>query len=114
RAAMADGTIAVQLAYGEIDTRSVTQPVRGPVEKAGVTPRRYVAEVRTSEADDYEVGQELRADIFEPGTVVDVVGTTKGKGTAGAMMRHGFAGVGASHGQDRSHRKPGSTGDAAT
>ncbi len=114
RTAEADGYSAVQLAYGEIDPRRVTQPLRGHFEKAGVTPRRYVAEVRTSEADAYEVGQELRADIFEPGTTVDVIGTTKGKGTAGVMKRHGFGGAGASHGQHRNHRKPGSIGGAAT
>jgi len=114
RTAEADGYSAVQLAFGEIDPRRVTQPLKGHFEKAGTTPRRYVAEVRTSEADDYTVGQELRADIFEPGTVVDVVGTTKGKGTAGVMKRHGFAGVGASHGQHRNHRKPGSIGGAST
>ena len=109
-----DGYSAVQLAFGEIDPRKVTQPLKGHFEKAGTTPRRYVAEIRTSEADEYTVGQELRADAFEAGTVVDVIGTTKGKGTAGVMKRHGFSGVGASHGAHRNHRKPGSIGGAST
>ncbi|QDB80257.1 50S ribosomal protein L3 [Georgenia sp. 311] len=109
-----DGYSAVQLAFGEIDPRKVTQPLKGHFEKAGTTPRRYVAEIRTSEADGFSVGQELRADAFEAGTVVDVIGTTKGKGTAGVMKRHGFSGVGASHGAHRNHRKPGSIGGAST
>src|SRR5690554_3231443 len=109
-----DGYSAVQLAFGEIDPRKVTQPLKGHFEKAGATPRRFVTEVRTSESDSYTVGQELRADAFEAGTVVDVIGTTKGKGTAGVMKRHGFSGVGASHGAHRNHRKPGSIGGAST
>ena len=110
----ADGYSSVQLAYGEIDPRRVTQPLKGHFAVSGTTPRRFVAEVRTSSADSYELGQELRADAFEAGTSVDVVGTTKGKGTAGVMKRHGFSGVGASHGQHRNHRKGGSIGGAAT
>ncbi|MCL2850610.1 MAG: 50S ribosomal protein L3 [Micrococcales bacterium] len=109
-----DGYTAVQLATGAIDPRKVTQPLRGHFEKAGVTPRRYVAEVRTSDADQYALGQELTADVFDAGAFVDVTGTTKGKGTAGVMKRHGFHGVGASHGAHRNHRKPGSIGEAAT
>lgn len=109
-----DGYTAVQLATGAIDPRKVTQPLRGHFERAGVTPRRYVAEVRTSDADSYSLGQELGADVFAAGAPVDVTGTTKGKGTAGVMKRHGFAGVSASHGSHRNHRKPGSIGEAST
>jgi large subunit ribosomal protein L3 len=109
-----DGYSAVQLAFGQIDPRKVTQPLKGHFGKAGVTPRRYVAEIRTSGADSFEIGQELGADSFEAGAKVDVVGTTKGKGTAGVMKRHGFHGVGASHGAHRNHRKPGSIGGAST
>ncbi len=109
-----DGYSAVQLAHGQIDPRKVTQPLRGHFEKAGVTPRRHVAEVRTPDAAEYSLGQEITAAAFEAGTKVDVVGTTKGKGFAGVMKRHGFAGVGASHGAHRNHRKPGSIGGAAT
>jgi large subunit ribosomal protein L3 len=109
-----DGYAAVQLAYGQIDPRKVTQPVKGHFAKAGVTPRRHLAEVRTPDAGAFSPGQELGADVFEAGARVDVIGTTKGKGTAGVMKRHGFAGVGASHGSHRNHRKPGSIGAAST
>ncbi|WP_125773575.1 50S ribosomal protein L3 [Antribacter gilvus] len=110
----ADGYAAVQLAYGQIDPRKVTQPLKGHFEKAGVTPRRHVAEIRTSNASEFALGQEITAAAFEAGSVVDVIGTTKGKGTAGVMKRHGFHGVGASHGSHRNHRKPGSIGGAST
>ena len=109
-----DGYPALQLATGAIDPRKVTKPLRGHFEKAGVTPRRHIAEIRTANSADYQLGQEITASVFEPGTKVDVVGTTKGKGTAGVMKRHGFKGVGASHGQHRNHRKPGSIGGAST
>lgn len=109
-----DGYAAVQLAYGQIDPRKVTQPLKGHFEKAGVTPRRHVTEVRTPTAGEYSLGQELTAETFTAGQTVDVIGTTKGKGFAGVMKRHGFAGVSASHGAHRNHRKPGSIGAAAT
>jgi len=114
RSAEADGYAAVQLAHGQIDPRKVTKPLKGHFEKAGVTPRRHVAEIRTPNASEFTLGQELGADVFEAGQLVDVVGTTKGKGTAGVMKRHGFAGVSASHGSHRNHRKPGSIGGAST
>ncbi|MCK9792602.1 50S ribosomal protein L3 [Isoptericola peretonis] len=114
RSADADGYAAVQLAAGQIDPRKVTKPLKGHFEKAGVTPRRHVAEVRTEDAAEFTLGQEITAAAFEAGTVVDVVGTTKGKGTAGVMKRHGFSGVGASHGAHRNHRKAGSIGGAST
>jgi large subunit ribosomal protein L3 len=109
-----DGYDAVQIAYGQIDPRKVSKPLKGHFEKAGVTPRRHLAELRTADAADYTVGQEIDASVFEVGQKVDIVGTTKGKGTAGVMKRHGFAGVGASHGAHRNHRKPGSIGGAST
>ena len=109
-----DGYEAVQLAFGEIDPRKVTKPLAGHFEKAGVAPRRHVAEVRTSLAGEFTPGQELAADTFEVGQMVDVTGTSKGKGFAGVMKRHGFSGVGASHGAHRNHRKPGSIGACAT
>ena len=109
-----DGYEAVQLAFGDIDTRKVTKPLAGHFAKAGVEPRRHVAEVRTSLASEFTPGQELAADTFEVGQLVDVTGTSKGKGFAGVMKRHGFAGVGASHGQHKNHRKPGSVGGAST
>ena len=109
-----DGYQAVQLGFGEIDSRKITKPLAGHFDKAGVSPRRHVAEIRTSDAEDYSLGQELTAETFAAGTKVDVSGTTKGKGFAGVMKRHGFAGVSASHGAHRNHRKPGSIGACAT
>ena len=109
-----DGYSAVQIGFGAIDPRKVTKPLQGHFAKAGIAPRRHLAEVRTSEHDSYEVGQELDASTFEAGQSVDVSGNTKGKGFAGVMKRHGFAGVSASHGAHRNHRKPGSIGACAT
>ncbi|MDQ2790988.1 MAG: 50S ribosomal protein L3 [Actinomycetota bacterium] len=109
-----DGYPAVQLAYGAIDPRKVTKPVAGQYAAASVTPRRHLVELRTIDAAEYQVGQEVTAEVFAAGTAVDVVGTSKGKGTAGVMKRHGFKGLGASHGTQRKHRSPGSIGGCAT
>jgi large subunit ribosomal protein L3 len=114
RTSDSDGYAAVQIAYGAIDPRKVNQPMAGHFAKAGVTPRRHLVELRTADAGEYALGQEITAATFEAGQKVDVVGTTKGKGTAGVMKRHGFHGVGASHGAHRNHRKPGSIGGAST
>ena len=109
-----DGYTAVQIAYGVIDPRKVNKPSTGHFDKAGVTPRRHLTEVRTSDAAEYSLGQELAVDIFEAGQLVDVVGTSKGKGFAGVMKRHNFKGVSSSHGSHRNHRKPGSIGASST
>jgi large subunit ribosomal protein L3 len=109
-----DGYTAVQIGYGQIDPRKVTKPLAGHFKAAGVTPRRHVVELRTADAAEYALGQELSVEVFEAGQKVDVVGTTKGKGFAGVMKRHGFKGVSASHGQHKNHRKPGSIGEAST
>jgi large subunit ribosomal protein L3 len=109
-----DGYGAVQLAFGEIDPRRVNKPLRGHFEKAGVTPRRHMIELRTLDASGYTVGQEITADVFEAGAVIDVIADSKGKGTAGVMKRHGFSGLGAGHGVQRKHRSPGSIGACAT
>ncbi|MBN9605885.1 MAG: 50S ribosomal protein L3 [Actinomycetales bacterium] len=114
RSAEVDGYTAIQIAYGEIDPRKVNKPSAGHFEKAGVTPRRHLVEVRTADAAEYSLGQELAVDIFEAGQKVDVVGTSKGKGFAGVMKRHNFQGVSASHGAHRNHRKPGSIGASST
>jgi large subunit ribosomal protein L3 len=115
RTAEKDGYEAVQIAAGAIDPRKVNQPASGHFKAAGVTPRRHLAEVRTADASSYELGQELTADgTFEAGQLVDVVGTSKGKGFAGVMKRHNFKGVSASHGSHRNHRKPGSIGASST
>ncbi|MDO5502597.1 MAG: 50S ribosomal protein L3, partial [Actinomycetia bacterium] len=96
-----DGYSAVQIGFGAIDPRKVNQPLSGHFDKAGVTPRRHLVELRTADAADYAAGQELTAELFEAGQLVDATGTTKGKGFAGVMKRHGFSGVGASHGAHR-------------
>ena len=109
-----DGYAAVQIAFGAIDPRKVNKPQSGHFAKAGVTPRRHLVEIRTDDASEYTLGQELAADTFEAGQMVDVIGTTKGKGFAGVMKRHGFHGLRASHGVQRKHRSPGSIGGCAT
>jgi large subunit ribosomal protein L3 len=109
-----DGYSAVQIAAGPIDPRKVNKPASGHFEKAGVTPRRHLTELRTADAAEYTLGQEIGVDVFEAGTKVDVVGTSKGKGFAGVMKRHNFQGVSASHGAHRNHRKPGSIGASST
>jgi large subunit ribosomal protein L3 len=109
-----DGYSAVQIAYGQIDPRKVTKPLTGHFEKAGVTPRRHLTELRTDDTSGYSLGQELTVEQFEPGAKVDVVGTSKGKGFAGVMKRHNFKGVSSSHGSHRNHRKPGSIGASST
>lgn len=109
-----NGYDAVQIAAGAIEVRKVSQPQIGHFKAAGVTPRRHVTEIRTADASSYELGQELNVDLFEAGQLVDVVGTSKGKGFAGVMKRHNFKGVSASHGAHKNHRKPGSIGASAT
>ncbi|MFI5957942.1 50S ribosomal protein L3 [Cryptosporangium sp. NPDC051539] len=109
-----DGYSAVQVAFGAIDPRKVNKPESGHFKGAGVTPRRHLVEIRTTDAAEYEIGQEISAEIFEQGIRVDVVGTSKGKGYAGVMKRHGFKGLGAGHGVQRKHRAPGSIGGCAT
>jgi large subunit ribosomal protein L3 len=109
-----DGYRGVQIAFGAIDPRKVKKPLTGHFAKAGVTPRRHLIELRTADAADYTLGQELTVETFEVGQKVDVSGRTKGKGHAGVMKRHGFKGLGASHGTQRKHRSPGSIGGCAT
>ncbi|HEX4660234.1 MAG TPA: 50S ribosomal protein L3 [Streptosporangiaceae bacterium] len=110
----ADGYAAVQLGYGEVDPRRVNKPEAGHFVRAGVTPRRYLVELRTDDASDYTLGQEVTAEAFEAGELIDVTARSKGKGFAGVMKRHGFRGLGASHGTQRKHRAPGSIGGCAT
>jgi large subunit ribosomal protein L3 len=114
RTAEKDGYEAVQIAAGQIDPRKANKPATGHFDAAGVTPRRHLTEVRTADAAEYTLGQELTVATFEAGQKVDVVGTSKGKGFAGVMKRHNFKGVSASHGSHRNHRKPGSIGASST
>ncbi|MBM3464435.1 MAG: 50S ribosomal protein L3 [Armatimonadetes bacterium] len=109
-----DGYTSLQLGLGAVKERRVTKPVAGWFKKQGVAPARYVREVKFSDTDAYQVGQEIKADIFAEGDLVDVVGTSKGKGFQGTMKRHNFGGGPRSHGS-MTHRQPASSGstDAA-
>ncbi|MBY0788490.1 50S ribosomal protein L3 [Corynebacterium parakroppenstedtii] len=109
-----DGYSAIQIAYGDIDPRKVNKPQSGHFAKAGVTPRRYVTEIRMADVSDYEVGQDVTVELFGDVKFVDVTGTTRGHGFAGAMKRHGFAGQGAAHGNQAAHRRVGGIGACAT
>ena len=109
-----DGYEAIQLSFGAIDPKKVSKPLSGQFAKAGVTPRRYVGEIRTSSAAIYTVGQEIKADHFAAGDIVDAQGTSIGKGTAGVMKRHNFRGFGDGHGVERKHRTSGSIGNRTT
>ncbi|RQX19381.1 50S ribosomal protein L3 [Micromonospora ureilytica] len=114
RSAEKDGYSAVQLAYGTIDPRKVKKPITGHYAKADVAPRRHIVELRTTDAGEYSLGQEVTVEEFPAGVTIDVTGKTKGKGYAGPMKRHGFHGLGAGHGVERKHRSPGSIGACAT
>ncbi|GAB3754396.1 large subunit ribosomal protein L3 [Microlunatus parietis] len=114
RTAESDGYSAVQLGFGAVKAKQVTKPSAGHFDRAGVTPRKHLVEIRTTDAGEYTLGQELTAEVFASGEVLDVTGVSKGKGTAGVMKRHGFGGLRASHGVHRKHRAPGSIGGCAT
>ena len=110
RTADKDGYSAVQLGVGSAKAKNTNQPMRGHFAKANVEPKRKVAEFRVSEDNMIDVGAEITADHFLSGQKVDVAGTSIGKGFAGAMKRHNFGGLRASHGVSISHRSHGSTG----
>jgi len=109
-----DGYEAIQLVFGDIKENKVTKPLKGHFDSLGLEPGNDIVELRTDDAASYTSGQVLTCDIFEAGQRVDVVGVSKGKGFAGSMKRHGFHGMGASHGAEKVHRSPGSIGNAAT
>ncbi len=106
-----DGYDAIQLGYGHVRQKSVSKALQGHIAKANKGFFRVLREFRTA-TDSYELGQELKVDIFQAGDYVDVVGTTKGKGFAGGVKRHGFRGGRATHGS-MFHRAPGSIGASA-
>jgi large subunit ribosomal protein L3 len=112
-----DGYLAVQLAFTEPREHghgSLTKPMQGHFDAHGEHPGRYVVELRTDDAANYQPGQELKADLFAAGEFADVIGVSRGKGFAGTMKRHGFSGLGASHGTQGKHRSPGAIGACAT
>ena len=104
-----DGYNSIQLGYGDVKEKHLTKPVKGQFDKAGVKPVKYLREFRLTDTPEYEVGQTLAADIFASGDLVDVIGTSKGKGFAGTIKRHGFHRGPVTHGS-KSHREPGSLG----
>ncbi len=109
-----DGYSALQVTFGQKDARKLTQPVAGHYDKAGVAPGVKLVELRLDDVSTYTVGQELTAETLAAGELVDVTAISRGKGFAGGMKRHGFAGQGASHGNHKKHRAPGSVGQCAT
>jgi large subunit ribosomal protein L3 len=106
-----DGYTALQLGVGKAKVKNVTKPERGHFAKAKVEPKKKLVEFRVSSDALLAVGDEISAEHFVPGQFVDVVGTSLGKGFAGAMKRWNFSGLEASHGVSISHRSPGSTGN---
>lgn len=110
-----DGYNAIQISYGEMKPDKASKPVAGHYAKAGVAPARHLVEVKVEDPSAFEVGQEIKVEeMFEAGTKADVSGVSKGKGFAGVMKRHNFSGQGASHGNHKKHRAPGSIGACAT
>ncbi|MFP5298469.1 MAG: 50S ribosomal protein L3 [Actinomycetota bacterium] len=107
-----DGYSAIQLAFGV--AKRVNKPLGGHLQKAGIDSARHLVELRMDDTSEFSLGAEIKADVFEEGEIVDVIGVTKGKGFAGGMKRHNFKGLGASHGTQRKHRSPGSIGACAT
>jgi large subunit ribosomal protein L3 len=104
-----EGYDAVQLGFGAVREKRVTQPARGHFKRAGVEPTKVLREFRLIDCEQYQLGQEIRADIFKPGERVNVTGISKGKGFAGVIKRYGWHGAGATHGS-MSHRRPASGG----
>ena len=109
-----DGYAALQVTFGTRKASALNRPEAGHFAKAGVEAGRRLVELRLDDAGDYSVGQELTAELLTAGERVDVTAVSKGKGFAGAMKRHNFKGQGASHGNHKKHRSPGSIGACAT
>jgi large subunit ribosomal protein L3 len=109
-----DGYSALQVTYGEKAAKKLTKPESGHFAKQGVSPGVRLVELRLEDVSAFEVGQEIGADAFAPGDVIDVTALSKGKGFAGVMKRHNFSGQKASHGTHRVHRAPGAIGACAT
>lgn len=108
-----DGYEAIQLGFGDVSENKINRPLKGHFEKKGLAPKRYLREVRVSNPDQYEVGQELKADVFSVDEYVDVTGISKGKGFQGSIKRHGFGRGPQTHGS-RYHRGPGGLSGSAT
>jgi len=109
-----DGYSALQVTYGQVKESRLTKPEAGHFAKAGVAAGRRLVELRVDEVGGYAVGQEIKADILSVGDRVDVTAVSRGRGFTGTMKRHNFSGQGASHGNHKHHRAPGSIGACAT
>ncbi len=109
-----DGYSAVQVTYGSRQARTLNKPEAGHYEVANVDPGKRLIELRVPSAAEYAVGDELTVDLLSAGDKVDVTAISKGKGFSGGMKRHNFKGQGASHGNHKHHRAPGSIGACAT
>jgi large subunit ribosomal protein L3 len=109
-----DGYAALQVTYGTRKASRLTKPEAGHFARAGVEPGKRVVELRLEDTSEYSVGQEIAVDVLVAGDKVDVTAVSKGKGFAGGMKRHNFKGQGASHGNHKHHRAPGSVGACAT
>ena len=109
-----EGYSALQVTWGTRRLSTLTQPERGHFDKAGVTPGKALVELRLEDVSAFTIGQEIGADVFEKGEMIDVTAVSKGKGFAGGMKRHNFKGQGAAHGNHKHHRAPGSIGACAT
>jgi large subunit ribosomal protein L3 len=109
-----DGYAAVQLAFGETKATRLNRPELGHLKAAGAAPAKHLVELRVDDLADFTVGQTIVVDVFAKGDLVDVTGVSKGKGFSGGMKRHNFKGQGASHGNHKKHRAPGSIGACAT
>ena len=109
-----EGYSALQVTWGHQRASGLSKPERGHFDSAGVDPGRQLVELRLDDVADFEVGQELTAEVLEPGELVDAIAVSKGKGFAGGMKRHNFKGQGGSHGNHKKHRSPGSIGACAT
>ena len=109
-----EGYSALQVTWGTRRTSTLTQPELGHFDKADVTPGKKLVELRLDDVSSYVVGQEIAVDVFEKGEMIDATAVSKGKGFAGGMKRHNFSGQGASHGNHKHHRAPGSIGACST
>jgi large subunit ribosomal protein L3 len=108
-----DGYNAVQIGYGTAKEKSINKPLKGHYDKAGVTPKRKIREFRLDNVADVSVGQEIKADLFQTGSKVDITGISKGKGFQGVIKRHGQSRGPMAHGS-RYHRRPGSMGASSS
>lgn len=101
-----DGYNAIQVGFGDVKEKRMTKPAKGHFDKANVAYRKFLREFKVENPDEFEIGQEIKADVFSEGDMVDVTGTSKGKGTAGVIKRHGFGRGRETHGS-KFHRMPG-------